>query len=142
MTLVVDASVALKWYLIENGAEPARQLLADGDTLVAPELVVAEVCNACWIACRRGEISAAQQGQIAKDITRVFDQLERLVPHAARAVAIARELDHPVYDCFYLAVSEAFDAPLVTADGRLLARVADSPFAARTLGLKGYTPRN
>jgi predicted nucleic acid-binding protein len=100
------------------------------------------VCNACWIACRRGEISAAQQSQIAKDITRVFDQLERLVPHAARAVAIARELDHPVYDCFYLAVSEAFDAPLVTADGRLLARVAGSPFAARTLGLKGYTPRN
>jgi predicted nucleic acid-binding protein len=134
MTLVVDASVALKWYLIENGAEPARQLLADGDTLVAPELVVAEVCNACWIACRRGEISAAQQSQIAKDITRVFDQLERLVSHAARAVAIARELDHPVYDCFYLAVSEAFDAPLVTADGRLLARVAGSPFAGRTLG--------
>ena len=47
MTLVADASVALKWYLIEDGAEAARQSLADGDTLVAPELVVAEVCNAC-----------------------------------------------------------------------------------------------
>jgi hypothetical protein len=27
------------------------------------------------------------------DITRIFDRLEGLVPHAARAVAIARELD-------------------------------------------------
>ena len=55
MTLVVDASVALKWYLVESGAESARQILADDDRLVAPELVVAEVCNACWLACRHGE---------------------------------------------------------------------------------------
>ena len=89
-------SVALKWYLVESGAEPARQILADDDRLVAPELVFAEVCNACWLACRRGEISAVQQAQIAVDITRIFDRLEALVPHAARAVAIARELDHPV----------------------------------------------
>ncbi|MGH6898748.1 MAG: type II toxin-antitoxin system VapC family toxin [Geminicoccaceae bacterium] len=142
MTLVVDASVALKWYLIEDGAEPARQILADGDTLVAPELIVAEVCNACWLAGRRGEISPTQQSHIAADITRVFDRLEGLVPHASRAMAIARELDHPVYDCFYLALSEALDARLVTADGRLLARVAGTPFAARTHGLKGYTPPN
>ena len=142
MTLVVDARVALKWYLIEDGAEAARQILAEGDTLVAPELVVAEVCNACWLAGRRGEISAAQQSQIAEDITRVFDRLVGLVPHASRAAAIARELDHPVYDCFYLALSEALDAPLVTADGRLLARVAGTPFAIRTHKLKGYAPRN
>ena len=142
MTLVVDASVALKWYLIEDGAEAARQNLADGATLVAPELIVAEVCNAAWLAGRRGEISAAQQGAIAEDIGRVFDQLERLVPYASRAMAIARELDHPAYDCFYLTLSEALDAPLVTADGRLLARVAGTPFTARTRGLDGYTPRN
>jgi predicted nucleic acid-binding protein len=142
MTLVVDASVALKWYLIEDGADQARQILADDDTLVAPELVVAEVCNAAWLAGRRGEVSAAQQAAIAQDITRVFDRLEGLARHASRAAAIARELDHPVYDCFYLALSEALDAPLVTADGRLLARVAGTPFAARTQGLRGYTPRN
>ena len=43
-------------------------------------------------------------------------------------------LHHPVYDCFYLAVSEALDAPLVTADGRLLARVAGTSFSTRTQG--------
>ena len=141
MTLVVDARVALKWKLVESGAEPARQILANDDSLVAPELVVAEVCNACWLACRRGEISPVQQAQIAVDITRIFDRLEGLVPHAARAVAIARELDHPVYDCFYLAVSEALDAPLVTADGRLLARVASTPFSTRDRGPGRLDPR-
>jgi len=142
MTLVVDASVALKWYVSEDGSDSARQILAGDEALVAPELVVAEVCNASWIAYRRREIAADQHSQIAQDITRVFDRLETLVRHASRATVIARELDHPVYDCFYLAVSEAFDAPFVTADGRLLARVAGTPFAARTFGLQNYTPRN
>ena len=110
MTLIVDASVALKWYLREAGADAARQILAGDEILVAPELVVAEVCNASWLAWRRREIAAEQQGEIAMDIPRIFDRLESLSRHASRAAAIARELDHPVYDCFYLAVSEALDA--------------------------------
>ena len=142
MTLVVDASVAMKWYLLEDGADSARQILAGGKTLVAPELVVAEVCSGSWIAYRRREITATQQGRIAADIACVFDRLESLVHHSSRAAAIARELDHAAYDCFYLAVSEALDAPLVTVDGRLLAKVAGTRFAARTLGLNDYTPRN
>jgi predicted nucleic acid-binding protein len=46
-----------------------------------------------------------------------------------------------VYDCFYLALSEAEDAPLVTADRRLVAKVAGTPFAARTLHLSAATAR-
>jgi predicted nucleic acid-binding protein len=49
---------------------------------------------------------------------------------------------HPVYECFYLALSETLDAPLVTADGRLLTRVADTPFAARTRGLSNPRPQH
>jgi predicted nucleic acid-binding protein len=125
MTLVVDASIASQWYLREPGADAARQILAGDEILVAPELVVAEVCNASWLAWRQREIGADQQGEIAKDVTRIFDPLESLARHASRA-AIARELEHPLYHCFYLAVSDALDAPFVTADGRLLARVAST----------------
>lgn len=106
-----------------------------------PELVVVEVCNAAWKAQRKGEISAAQQARIAADITQAFDRLEPLGPFAARASAIAREIDQPVYDCFYLALSEARDAPLVTADGRLITRTAGTAFAARTIDLSIYQPR-
>ena len=139
MTLVVDASVALKWYLKEAGADTARQILAGDEFLVAPELVIAEVCNGSWIAYRRRELGATQQSDIAQEISQVFDRLEPLARHASRAAAIARDLDHPVYDCFYLAVSEALDAPLVTADGRLLAKVESTGFAARTRDLANYT---
>jgi len=38
-----------------------------------------------------------------------------------RALELAIELDHPIYDCFYLALAERERCPLVTADKRLVA---------------------
>ena len=48
---------------------------------------------------------------------------------ADRALAIALDLRHPVYDCFYLALAEARGSRLVTADDRLLRVCARTPFA-------------
>jgi predicted nucleic acid-binding protein len=46
-------------------------------------------------------------------------------------LAIAIELRHPAYDCFYLALAEQRDCQMITADERLLARCAGSLFAKR-----------
>ena len=53
MTLVVDASVALKWFVDEDGSDRAVALLDGDEPLIAPDLVVAEVCNAAWKSLRR-----------------------------------------------------------------------------------------
>ena len=140
MTIVVDASVAIKWYLAEEDWETARGILAGADQITAPELVVVEVSNAAWKAYRRGLIAAEQQALIAADVVQVFDRLEPLSHLSVRASAIAREIDYPVYDCFYLALSEAKDASLVTSDERLLAKTNDTAFAARTTSLRAYKP--
>ena len=58
-----------------------------------------------------------------------------LAPLAARALAIAAELRHPAYDCFYLALAEVRDLKLITADRRLVARLAESPWQERCLRL-------
>lgn len=140
MTIVVDASVAIKWYLAEEDWEAARGLLAGAAQVAAPELVVAEVSNAAWKAYRRGLIAAEHQVLIAADVAQVFDRLEPLSSLSVRASAIAREIDHPVYDCFYLALSEARDARLVTSDERLLSKTNGTAFAAGTASLRAYKP--
>lgn len=58
MSLVVDASVALKWFLAdETGADRALAIIRDEMALAAPDLLVAEVCNAAWRLARLGRIS-------------------------------------------------------------------------------------
>jgi len=125
---VVDASVALKWFLIEPGdAEAVR--LANKGNLIAPELLLAEVCNAVWKAVRQGRLSEFQATHIAQVLPTYFDALIPLRQLAERATEIALALNHPVYDCFYVALAEQAASKLVTADRRLLERTQGTPWA-------------
>ena len=120
MTLVVDASVVAQWVLPQEGSARAAALRSE-ERLIAPALVAAEVGNAIWKAVRRGDVArddalAAMEGALLP--------LDELIPTEdlrLRALALAMELDHPVYDCFYLALAEREQCPLVTADRKLIA---------------------
>ena len=135
MTLVVDASVALKWFLAEEGSDAAAALLDTEEILIAPDLIVAEVCNAGWKAVRTGMALPQQLEVAAARLPVVLDELVPLSELAVEAVAAAVALDHPVYDCCYLALATQRDVRLVTADRRLRTRVARSKWSARVVFL-------
>jgi predicted nucleic acid-binding protein len=141
MMLVVDASVALKWFIEEEGSAQAAALLATPELLVAPDLIVAEVCNAAWKAVRTGTMLPDQQDHAASRLAAAFDELVPTAPLACRAVEISRSLDHPAYDCFYLALSEQRNVELVTADRRLLHRVKGTVWEIGTMDLRALPER-
>jgi predicted nucleic acid-binding protein len=121
MSLIVDASVVTKWVADEPGSARARELYLS-DECWAPSLIVAEVGNALWKKQRMKLVTAEQAVAALKALpsrVRLFD----IADLAPRAVAIAAELDHPIYDCFHLALAERERVALVSADERLL-RVA------------------
>ena len=134
-TLVIDASVALKWFIEEEGTNEAAALLHSPASLIAPDLVVAECLNAAWKAWRCGAMTAEQQDRAVALLPSLFDALVPQASLAPRAAVIARTLDHPAYDCLYLALAEQRAGTLVTADRRLLARIAGTPWSglARSL---------
>lgn len=136
MTLVVDASVAVKWFVEEIGSASARALLDRGIRLVAPELIVAEVGNALWKHGQAGRIPWRQAERAAARVGDAFDALVPLRSLAPRAMALARSLKHPVYDCFYLSLAEAEKARLVTYDKRLLDSVKGRSWARRVVFLE------
>jgi predicted nucleic acid-binding protein len=113
--LIIDASVALKWALPEAGSDRARDLLVN-EVLAAPELLAIECANVLWAKARRKQISAADaQGALAG----ILAAPVTLLPSAAvtaQAQNLALALDHPAYDCLYLATAIAERATLVTAD--------------------------
>ncbi len=121
MKLVVDASVAVKWFAAEEWTAESRRLLAAGVDRHAPDLILAETTNVLWKKARRGEIEASHgYFREAANLPDVL-VLHRSQGLFVRASAIALDLDHPVYDCIYLACAEVEGVPLVTADRRLQA---------------------
>jgi predicted nucleic acid-binding protein len=119
MTLVVDASVAVQWVLDQSGSARASAL-READSLIAPTLIAAEIGSAIWKAVRRRDVSRSD-ALIAIDAALL--PIEALVPMEelrTRALDIAIDLQHPIYDCFYLALAERERVPLVCADGPLI----------------------
>ena len=120
MRWVVDASVAAKWFAPEPDAAAAQQVL--GGELHAPDLLFAEVVNILWKKQRRGELAAEVPEIAARMLLSVGVQASACAELMPEATALAARLEHPAYDCFYLALAVRHGMVMVTADRRLVAR--------------------
>lgn len=113
--LVVDSSVAIKWFVGEDDSEDALKL-RDRHQLVAPDLLVAECVNAFWKMARRGELTAEEAVLACQSLTLTEVILENMTELSVRTGTMAIVFDHPAYDCFFLALSAAEGLPYVTSD--------------------------
>ena len=125
---VVDASVAVKWVIGEPGAEQALRLRRH--TVSAPELLIAECANILWKKFRIGELTEPEASLAVGLLARSEIELTPMRSLTRRAVELAFLLDHSAYDCMYLALAEAAACPFVTADARLLRKLAIERTAA------------
>lgn len=123
MTIVIDASIALKWVLEEPGSDAAEELLEKD--LVAPSLWLLEAGNALWRRTVRRELTQAEAEERLTELAKApvaSVPLEQDLPEAMR---LALQLNHPVYDCLYLALAKRLGTYVVTADTRFVHAVAN-----------------
>lgn len=137
--LVVDTSVTAKWVIggsetPEPDVAAALSLLPRG--LFAPDLMLVEFANVLWKKTRRGEVLAQQARQSLAILPTLVTFLPSQ-PYVRRALEIGFGLDHPVYDCVFLALAEELGTVLVTADRRLLERLRGSEHAGLAADLGG-----
>jgi predicted nucleic acid-binding protein len=123
--LVVDASIAVKWVVEEEGTPQALRLRQRAQ-LLAPELLVAECANILWKKVQRDELSREEALFAARLLQAADIELRSTRPLLEAATRIAIDLDHPAYDCLYLALAIECDCRFITADTRLL-RKLDQP---------------
>ena len=119
MTVVLDASAA--YDLLTEGR--CETQIAGARDILAPDLIVSELLNARWKTARSGVAVPEVEATIE-----FFSRLT-LVPaisYAEAAAALADRLDHPVYDCLYVAIARAEQATLLTLDRRLLAKLREA----------------
>lgn len=126
--LVVDASVAAKWFFPEAHSQRCLRLLNAASTLLAPDLILAEFGNLVWKRFCRGEISSEEASAVVQDFLRVPLTITPARELLRSALDIALATRRTVYECLYLALAVQRDAKLVTGDERLANALKDTPY--------------
>jgi predicted nucleic acid-binding protein len=138
--IVIDASVAVKWYFPEAHSDAAIDLLnSRAGGLTAPDLFAVEV-NAALV--RKGNMDKSQQSGIRILLNDFDSKLSEkqvlLVRHSSMSLLDASnmslDLGHPLKDCLYLALAMELECDLVTCDTRFAERAKGVWDKVRVLG--------
>jgi predicted nucleic acid-binding protein len=125
-TLVLDASVAIKWAmplarepLTDESVRLLKRYVDSELEFIVPDVFWAEIGNVLWKGARQrrwrqDEAEAVAADMRARDFATVSSA--RLLPEALR---IAFAYDRSVYDCLYVALAVQAKTDLITADERL-----------------------
>jgi predicted nucleic acid-binding protein len=127
---VLDASVALRWFLdrpVPAYANRVKHFFLKGFRAVVPALWHLEMSNALAVAERRAILTSADVDQAVIDIEQIVAQavdIDSNVVSARQSLTTARALQLSAYDTVYLDLARRERLPLATLDDRLRAAAA------------------
>ena len=140
MVTVIDASVAVKWFLPEAESSVARDLLVTlAGAIIVPDIFLFEVTGAL---VRQANMTKSERQTMERHIDRLSDlfaheslRAERLHHNqTAQAAKLAIDIGHPLKDCIYLTLAMELGCPLVTADAKFGAKARGVYGDVRVLG--------
>lgn len=133
MSVVVDASVAFKWVVVESDSNVAGGLLLAERNLLAPDILALEVGNAICRKQRQRQIAAIEASEALNDFLAmpIAYTAHGTMLHDAAEVSLSQR--HPMIDCLYLVLAQRSGAALATFDQPLSA-------LAKRLGIPLWSP--
>ena len=116
MKLVVDASVAIKWFVPETYTSAAMKLLDAEHDLHAPELIIPELGNIIGRKQRQKHFRSTIARQVIADFLSLQIEIHGHAKSSKAAFVGAELTGQTVYDWTYLALALSLSCQFVTAD--------------------------
>ncbi len=118
MSIIVDASIAVKWTVEEKYSEHARLLLKNRTkiTLLAPDLLLPECINALHKKVKNDEIDQTEVEKSLLVFTTGISDFIPIINVFQKSLSLSHSLNHSIYDCIYLATAYYIEGTLWTAD--------------------------
>ena len=127
MSLVVDASVAIKWLLPEAYSDECLALLDRGVPIVVPDFIVSQVGMGLAKRVRTGDLKPNWTEHAMAAFLRLPLIRVPTTELAVEAMELAAHGKRHFYDAAYLALAVREKSPLITADWRWYAGIANGP---------------
>lgn len=127
--LVVDASVAVKWFIPEPDSIAAIRFLGGKQQLIAPDIIRPEVCNILWKLQSRRLLTGDEASQIVEQFLAMPLEIHDNESFVSYAFEIAVATGRTVYDSLYLALAVESKGVMVTADKKLVNGLQNTDFS-------------
>lgn len=128
-TIVVDASVAIKWFVPEIHSEHALILHDPEFRLHAPDLLLPELANILWKKVQRGEVTSDMARGILLAMRQAPVEFHGSAALIESALEIALGTVRTAYDSLYIALAVSLGASMLTADLKLCRALQSTPLA-------------
>jgi predicted nucleic acid-binding protein len=132
---VVDANVVAKLFVTEEFSDKARKLLTTSAIRVyAPDFMYLECTNILLKYTRRFGVPLETALRNLPELQRLRLRSISTSPFLEPAIKLASRHELSAYDAVYAALSQTLEAPLVTADEKLIRKLEGSSVDVRFLG--------
>lgn len=136
--LVIDASVAVKWFVSEEASDKADEVSASDYTLLAPRLIMTEVANALARKAIQKLITPLEAAEYVRALPQFLAGLLDVDDLIEPALQNACNHNHPIYDFIYLEAARRRDTKMLTADRKLIAKVKGTNLAKLVISLSEW----
>ncbi len=120
MNCVLDVSGA---FLVMNETEFAQELeklISGSEKILAPDIYISEATNAAWKYARFEGLSTPLAEKLVANAIGLVDEFHDSLNLWRTAFTLGVTLEHPIYDCLYLALALENTCPLITRDKKLM----------------------
>ena len=128
-TLIIDASVALKWFIEEENSHKAlllRDKISNDITPIVPTLFFYEIINVLRYKTEFGINDIKKVLESLIDFQFVIEDPEKELME--KTIDLAFKYGTTIYDASYLALGEKYDTKLITADKKLVEKISSEKY--------------